>query len=137
MLVYVCSPLRAYTDPETNLDHTFKGNLNRARQYSHQVARLGHFPLAPHLLLTQFLDDDIPEERDLGMTLGLNILTQTDQLWVFGAYLSAGMRNEIRLALEEQLPIQWFQDGIAKVLPEQERYRLTLDLLRQLELRTS
>jgi hypothetical protein len=56
----------------------------------------GYAPFAPHLLYPQVLDDDKPEERELGMSAGLAFMAVCDEVWVYGADgISAGMRREI------------------------------------------
>lgn len=44
----------------------------------------GYAPFAPHLFFPQFLDDEIPEERELGMFMAIIMLTKCAELWVFG-----------------------------------------------------
>ena len=106
MIIYICSPLKAYG--QLGMDQ----NIEAARRYSRTTALLGHFPLAPHLLLTQFLDDGSGAERQLGLRLGLEILPKCDAVWVFGKYLSSGMRGEIALAADIGIPLSWWRDGI-------------------------
>ncbi len=103
LLVYVASPLASY--PGSG----FELNIEKAKRYARSVADLGCFPLAPHLLLTRFLDDAIPAERELGLQLGLEALAKADVLFVFGEYLSGGMREEIRRAAAMAIPMRWFK----------------------------
>ncbi len=70
-------------------------NIEMARQYCRYAAELGVMPLAPHLLFTQFLDDTVPEERELGCRMGSELLSCCDELWVFGPTVSRGMAAEI------------------------------------------
>ena len=106
LLVYVASPLASY--PGSGFDL----NIEKAKRYARSVADLGCFPLAPHLLLTRFLDDTIPAERELGLQLGLEALAKADVLWAFGEYLSGGMREEIRRAAAMAIPMRWFKDCV-------------------------
>lgn len=48
-----------------------EANLAYARRAAHRCALLGEATQASHLYYTQFLDDGKPEERKLGMALGL------------------------------------------------------------------
>lgn len=98
--VYICSPLRG--DIETN--------VRRAFGYCRFAAKLGVLPFAPHAMFSGFLDDDIPEERQTGMALGLELLKRSDELWVFGEKISEGMDAEIKVAEELSIPIQYFDD---------------------------
>lgn len=98
--VYVCSPLRG--DIETN--------IRRAHGYCRFVIQRGALPLAPHAIFTAFLDDTIPQERQLGMALGLELVKRSDELWVFGKRISEGMRAEIEVATERKIPVQYFDE---------------------------
>jgi hypothetical protein len=96
-LVFVSSPLSG----------DFVNNVRRAEEYCGLVAREGHIPFAPHVYFTQFLDDENPEERELGMSMGLEVLERCDELWVFpvNGVISQGMTVEIRLAKQLRKPI--------------------------------
>lgn len=96
-LIFVCSPYRG--DVETNV-----GN---ARCYCRLVIKQGGIPFAPHLLLTQFLDDSIQEERRLGMDMGLEMLKLCNGLWAFGPPTS-GMLEEISAARAMGIPVCLF-----------------------------
>jgi len=63
-LIYVASPLKG----------DYEGNRKKAREYCRYVMSKGHIPFAPHLLFTQFLNDEVPEERQAGMQMGLDML---------------------------------------------------------------
>ena len=52
-------------------------NLNYARACCKDSLNRGEYPLASHLLYTQMLDDNIKEERELGIKAGL--------IWAFMA----------------------------------------------------
>jgi len=69
MKVFVCSPYRG----------DIERNTKRARAYVETVITQGHTPFAPHLLYTQILDEET--DRELGMELGLDMLTAMDELW--------------------------------------------------------
>ena len=87
-IVYICSPLRG------NIER----NIKKAVGYSRFAYSKGFIPLAPHLIFTTFLDDEIPEERAAGMEMGKDLLTICDELWAFGDRISEGMAAEIELA---------------------------------------
>lgn len=63
-------------------------------------------PFAPYLLSLQYLDDNIPEERELGMRADKEYFKRKafDELWVYGD-LSAGVKKEIKCAEEYGIPI--------------------------------
>lgn len=88
--VYICSPYRGDT----------KKNAAAAIEYCRYAIDKGVIPIAPHIYLTQFLNDDIPEQRELGLQIGLEALADCSEVWVFGDYISEGMKQEIVTALE-------------------------------------
>lgn len=83
--VYVCSPLSG------DIEH----NIEKAKEYSRYVIKEGKLPITPHIYFTQLLNDDDPEERKLGMKMGLELLDDCDMLWVFGRKITDGMKKEI------------------------------------------
>lgn len=106
-MIYVCSPLRGNT----------KQNLKNTRSYCRYIATQvpNAMPLAPHLYCTDFLDDDDPAERTLGMTYGIQLLALCDELWAFGIdHPSEGMKQELRYAKDHRIPIRdgFFPDKI-------------------------
>ena len=96
MKVYICSPLRG--DIETN--------IKKAQQYCRLAIKENHFPIAPHIYFTQFLDDNDPSERKLGMEYAKKLLYECDALWVCGDKISEGMAEEIAIAKERGIIIE-------------------------------
>jgi len=97
-LIFICS---AYAgDVELN--------VSRARGYCRYAVSEGFMPLAPHLLLTLFLDDDDPEQRALGMRCGLELLRICSEAWIFGDRISPGMEQEITEARRLGMPVRNF-----------------------------
>ena len=72
--------------------------------------RRGCMPIASHLLYPQILQDNIPEERELGTVFGLALLALCDEVWFFtdGDGLSPGMAAEEREAKRLGKPIRYF-----------------------------
>ncbi|SPF54689.1 conserved hypothetical protein [Candidatus Desulfosporosinus infrequens] len=103
--MYVCSPLKG----------DLERNIRRANGYCRFAAYQGVVPLAPHVAFSQFLDDDIPEERELGMQMGLELLKHCQGVWVFGARISEGMAKEIAEAERRGIPIRYFSDKCEKL----------------------
>lgn len=99
-LVYICSPLRG----------DIKRNIRRANEYCRFASTQGVVPLAPHAIFTQFLDDKILEERELGLQMGLELLKLCSELYVFGDRVSNGMLGEMEAAKSLGVPIQYFND---------------------------
>lgn len=72
----------------------------------------GAIPLAPHLLLPQFMDEG--EERELAMFMDLVFLGKCEEVWVFGSEvrLSEGMKTEIGRAERRDMKIRYFTESL-------------------------
>jgi len=99
-LVFICSPYRGDTE----------ANTVRARRYCYFAHTQGVAPVAPHLHNPQFLDENLPDERQAGIKIGLEYLRRADELWCFGDRLTEGMETELQEARQLKLPIQYFSD---------------------------
>ncbi|WP_407312111.1 DUF4406 domain-containing protein [Desulfosporosinus sp. SB140] len=99
-LVYICSPLRG----------DIERNINRANSYCRFVVTQGAVPLAPHTIFTQFLDDEVLADRELGLQMGLELLKHCGELYVFGDRISDGMLSEMEYAKRLGIPIQYYSD---------------------------
>ena len=66
-------------------------------------------PVASHLLYPQILNDNDPNERDLGLLFGLALLRMCDEVWVFGA-ISPGVAQEIEEAKRLKKQIRYFEE---------------------------
>ncbi len=104
-LVYVCSPFSG---------DTLK-NTENARRYSRFAFEQGCIPIAPHLLFTQFLDDNNPMEREMGMHFGNVLMSQCREVWVFGDTISPGMDAEIRRARWKNYRLRFFTNDLKEV----------------------
>ncbi|MGN1276481.1 MAG: hypothetical protein ACI4UK_05775 [Floccifex sp.] len=71
---------------------------------------MGHQPIASHLLYPQMLNDNVPEERQLGCDFGMNLLRICDEVWVFGSEYSKGMEAEVSKARQLGMMIRNFTD---------------------------
>jgi len=72
-------------------------NVKAAIGYCRLVIDKGYMPIASHLLYPQILNDNDPEERELGLMFGLALLRGCDEVWVFGE-VSPGVAREIEEA---------------------------------------
>lgn len=90
----------------------YRGNVVRnvavARAAARMVFEAGHVPVVPHLYITQVLDDDIPEDREKGISAALQLLARCDEVWAFGE-ATEGMRMEIAEAERLDVPILTFE----------------------------
>lgn len=81
-------------------------NVEVARALCRVAVDAGCAPFAPHLLYTQFLSDGDPDQRDLGILLGLRFMEACDEVWVYvGDGISDGMSRELEHARPLDKPI--------------------------------
>ena len=107
-LVYICSPFAGDVEK----------NIINAKRYCRFAYKKNAIPLAPHLLYPQFLDDDNQNERKDGLFMGLVLLNKCHELWVFGSYISKGMRAEIDKAKRCKMVIRYFTDNMEETVNE-------------------
>lgn len=105
-MVYICSPYSG----------DIERNTKAARRYSRFAVDSGYIPITPHLLYPQFLNDDIPAERSLGLIFGNVLMSKCAEVWVFGGYISSGMRAEINRAKCKNYLIRYFSYQCKEVL---------------------
>ncbi|MBO5371736.1 MAG: hypothetical protein J6A75_03345 [Lachnospiraceae bacterium] len=97
---YICSPLSAPTQKG------IEANMNKARIYVKTVCCItGKRAIAPHAILPGYFDDNIPEERELCLQFGLDVLALCKVMVVCGTRVSRGMKGEIERAKCLNMPI--------------------------------
>lgn len=79
-----------------------------ARIYCRMVWDKGFFPIAPRLYLAQYLDETNKKERYTTYNIGLQVIEECTELWVFGEVVSKIMREEIQRAAELNIPVKYF-----------------------------
>lgn len=84
-------------------------NVASAITYYRRVIDEGYMPIASHLLYPQILNDNIPEERELGLMFGLALLRTCDEMWVFGS-VTSGVAREIEEAKRLKKQIRYFEE---------------------------
>lgn len=99
-LVYICSPFSG----------DIEGNTKKAREYSRFAVDQSAIPLAPHLLLPQFMSEQT--ERELAMFMDMVLLGRCDEIWVFGSNISNGMAAEIEIAKQKNMKIRYFTEDL-------------------------
>ena len=97
-IVYICSPFSGDVD----------GNVAAAQRYSRFAVDKGYIPVAPHLLFPQFLDDNDPKERQLGLFFGNALMSKCAEVWVLGNTISSGMAKEIEKAKKRRQTVRYF-----------------------------
>ena len=104
-IVYICSPYAGDIDV----------NTENARRYCRMAVNFGYIPIAPHLLFPQFMNDDIPRERELAMFFGNVLMSKCAEVWVCGDKISSGMEEEIQRAKRKNYKIRYFTERCEEV----------------------
>lgn len=104
-IVYICSRFSGDVDQ----------NVKAAQRYSRFAVDKGFIPIAPHLLFPQFLDDDNPAERQLGLLFGNALMSKCAEVWVFGNTISSGMAAEIKRAEWKCYRLRYFNEASEEV----------------------
>ena len=104
LLIFVCSPYHG--DVEVN--------VRRTERYCRFVYEQHGVPFAPHLMYLRFMDDNDPEERRVGLMMGIEVLAHCDELWAFGEP-TAGMALEISAAIGQGKPVRKFSPDCHEV----------------------
>ena len=97
-VVFICSPFK--DDIEVN--------TARAKRYGRFAVTKKVVPIIPHLMYPRFLNEDSPDERAMGLEMGLVLLSNCHEIWVFGNRISRGMEIEIETAKEIKIPIRYY-----------------------------
>lgn len=104
-LVYICSPFASDID----------GNMHKAKRYCRFAVRNGAIPFAHHLIFPQFLDYEKPSEHAIGVFMSMVFLGKCEQLWIFGANISADMLAEIKKAKKKNMQIRYFTEEMKEI----------------------
>lgn len=87
-------------------------NVAKARKYARFAVDEGCIPLAPHLLLPQFMDEKT--ERSKALFFARILMDRCLEVWVFGRP-SEGMRREIVHAKKHRKLIRYFTENMEEV----------------------
>lgn len=104
-IVYICSPHSGDTEK----------NVENAKRYSRFAVDQHYLPITPHIYFTQFMDDNIPAERDTAIFMNLVLMSKCVELWVFGETISSGMKAEIDRAKRKHMKIRYFSEKLEEV----------------------
>ena len=114
--VYICSPFRPVGDTAEAKAKSSKAHKILARYACRYAVANGYRPICPHLYYPEFLDDNVEDEREIGMLLGVISLSECKELWVVGRRISEGMQKEIDQARRWGIPIKHY---IPRFTPEE------------------
>ena len=109
--VFICAPVRGSGDVS---DEIIAGNISNAMKYCRFAIMREAVPLTS-IYFTAFLDENIKEERELGICMGLQIIKKCNELWVFGSDISEGMAKEIEFAKKTVRTIRYFDTNCKEV----------------------
>lgn len=101
-VVYICSPYSGDTEK----------NVEKARCYSRFAVDRHYLPITPHIYFTQFMDDNVPEERNTAIFMNWVLMSKCVELWVFGDIISSGMKAEIDRAKRKKMKIRYFTEEL-------------------------
>ena len=105
-VVYICSPYSGDTEK----------NVVNACRYSRFAVDRHCLPITPHIYFTQFMDDNVPEERNTAIFMNWVLMSKCVELWVFGENISAGMKAEIDRAKRKHMRIRYFTEELEEKL---------------------
>lgn len=92
-----------------------KTNVDNAKKYCRFAVKKNCIPIASHLLYPSFMDDNNPEERELGLLFGQALLAKCSEVWVFGTDYGEGMKAEIHEAKKLKKTIKYFNEGMQRI----------------------
>lgn len=99
-LGYVASPLNAGSR------RLILKNMRKARNYEKTLNMMsGTRNRAVQGYVPYVLDDNISEERKMGLELGIKMLLASDALIICGSRLSPGMKTELETALDNNITV--------------------------------
>ena len=97
-----------------------RGNVAKVLQICEAVHTKDVIPVAPYLVSLQYLNDEVVEDRELGMEANHECfrLRYVDELWLFGDKISSGMHKEVLLAREVGIPVIAKTEGTRRDLEQ-------------------
>ncbi len=95
-----------------------RANVAKVLKICEEVHTKDIIPVAPYLISLQYLNDEVTEDRELGMEANHESFRRryVDELWLFGDKISNGMRGEVLLARELNIPIVAKTEGTKRDL---------------------
>ncbi len=84
-----------------------KGNARKILEICSCVHTQKIIPVVPYLVAIQYLNDDVLEERRLGIEANVECFHRgmVDEVWLYGERISPGMREEVLLAFKLNIPV--------------------------------
>lgn len=102
-LGYIASPLH------TSSERGIKRNMKRARMYENALNNIsGCKNKAIHGYVPAVFDDNIQEQREIGLKMGLQLLDLSDAFIICGNRITNGMKAELKVAINNNKLIYVF-----------------------------
>lgn len=97
-----------------------KANVKSILEICREIHTSEIIPFAPYLVALQYLDDTVSEERELGIKANRECFRRgiIDEVWVCGPKISKGMKKEVKLALENNIPIYCYNPSLQPELDQ-------------------
>ena len=91
-----------------------QGNVRKIQKICRENHTQDVIPFAPYLLALQYLDDEDPEERALGVAANAEFLQRgvVDEIGVFGDRMGRGGFGELKLGVKHGIPIKVYDERV-------------------------
>lgn len=94
------------------IESPFQGDKENNKQYAREAMTdsisKGETPIVPHLMFTQVLNDDISEEREIGLTLAMSFHQIVDKIVAYtDKGVSEGMQRSISKAIKMNIDVEY------------------------------
>ncbi|TKJ16922.1 hypothetical protein CEE44_00090 [Candidatus Woesearchaeota archaeon B3_Woes] len=102
--------------------HPISGNIKDNVKNILEICKKVHtkdiIPIAPYLTAFQYLDNEIKDDKERGVQANEEFFKRKiiDELWLCGDKISKGMREEIKLSKENNIPIKFYNKELEKEL---------------------
>jgi hypothetical protein len=84
-----------------------QGNIKKVLEICKAIHTDTTIPVVPYIVSLQYLDDENPKARDLGIEADFEAMRRgyVDEVWLYGDRITGGMKGEIDLALSLCIPV--------------------------------
>jgi hypothetical protein len=93
-----------------------EGNIKKILELCHDIHKKNDniIPFAPYVVSLHYLNDDLVEERELGILANQEHFERKtmDEVWICGPKISKGMEQEIKLARKYEIPIRVYSQEL-------------------------
>lgn len=107
-LVYIAHPVGG----------NIKANVKKILKLCHDIHKKNDniIPFVPYITALYYLNDEIMEERKLGMLANQEHFKRRtmDEVWICGSKISEGMKHEIKLAIRYKIPVKIYNPKLRK-----------------------